>query len=85
MSLNTLRHRPRDTVHELVQADQQVDDNNFDEVEALVMPEHTTVNATRKVRKWIPNALWVWRGACSLGYRRDQLRYENAVTVAILA
>ena len=29
------------------------------EVEALVMPEHTTANATRKVTKWIPKALCV--------------------------
>lgn len=28
------------------------------EVEALVMPEQITVNATRKVMKWTPNALW---------------------------
>ena len=31
----------------------------FAEVEALVMPEQTTANATRKVTKWVPNALWV--------------------------
>ena len=31
----------------------------FAEVDALVMPEHTTANATRKVTKWIPNALCV--------------------------
>ena len=30
-----------------------------DEVEALVMPEHTTVKATRKVMKCTPNALCV--------------------------
>ena len=30
-----------------------------DEVEALVMPEHTTVKATRKVTKCTPNALCV--------------------------
>ena len=28
-------------------------------VDALVMPEHITVKATRKVTKWIPNALCV--------------------------
>lgn len=28
-------------------------------VEALVMPEHTTANATMKVMKWMPNALCV--------------------------
>ena len=33
--------------------------SRFDEVEALVTPEQTTVNATRKVMKWIPNALCV--------------------------
>jgi hypothetical protein len=33
--------------------------STFADVEALVMPEQTTANATRKVRKWIPNALWV--------------------------
>ena len=33
--------------------------SRFDDVEALVMPEHTTVNATRKVMKWMPNALCV--------------------------
>jgi hypothetical protein len=31
----------------------------FADVEALVMPEQSTANATRKVTKWIPNALWV--------------------------
>ena len=28
-------------------------------VDALVMPEHITVKATRKVTKWMPNALCV--------------------------
>ena len=31
----------------------------FAEVEALVMPEQTTANATRNVTKWMPNALCV--------------------------
>ena len=31
----------------------------FDAVEADVMPEHITVNATRNVTKWMPNALCV--------------------------
>ena len=31
----------------------------FDAVEAEVMPEHMTVNATMKVRKCTPKALWV--------------------------
>ena len=31
----------------------------FDAVEAEVMPEHITVKATRKVRKWTPKARWV--------------------------
>ena len=30
-----------------------------DAVEARVMPEHMTVKATRKVTKWMPNALCV--------------------------
>lgn len=29
----------------------------FAHVEALLTPEQTTANATRKVTKWIPNAL----------------------------
>ena len=33
--------------------------SRLDDVEALVMPEQTTVNATRKVMKWMPNALCV--------------------------
>ena len=28
-------------------------------VEAEVMPEHITANATMNVTKWMPNALWV--------------------------
>jgi hypothetical protein len=32
---------------------------NFDAVEALVMPELITAKATRKVRKWMPNAFCV--------------------------
>ena len=31
----------------------------LDAVEAEVMPEHMTVNATRKVTKWMPKALCV--------------------------
>ena len=31
----------------------------FDAVEAEVMPEHITVKATMKVRKWTPKARWV--------------------------
>ena len=33
--------------------------SRLDEVEALVMPEQTTANATRNVTKWMPNALCV--------------------------
>ena len=33
--------------------------SRFDDVEALVMPEHTTAKATRNVTKWMPNALCV--------------------------
>ncbi len=33
--------------------------NALDAVEADVMPEHMTVNATRNVTKWMPNALCV--------------------------
>ena len=33
------------------------------DVAALVTPEQTTANATRKVTKWMPNALWVYRAA----------------------
>ena len=33
--------------------------STLEDVEALVMPEHTTANATRKVTKWMPNALCV--------------------------
>ena len=33
--------------------------NAFDAVEAEVIPEHITVNATRKVKKWMPKALCV--------------------------
>ena len=33
--------------------------STLDEVEALVMPEQTTAKATRKVTKWMPNALCV--------------------------
>ena len=32
-------------------------------VKAEVMPEHITAKATRKVTKWMPNALWVYRAA----------------------
>ena len=32
--------------------------SRLEDVEALVMPEETTVNATRKVTKCSPNALW---------------------------
>ncbi len=31
----------------------------FEAVEAEVIPEHITVKATRKVRKWTPKARWV--------------------------
>ena len=38
-------------------------------VDAEVMPEHMTVNATRKVTKWMPNALCVYSAApAALGY-----------------
>ena len=37
--------------------------NACDAVEAEVMPEHITVNATRKVTKWMPNALCVYSAA----------------------
>ena len=33
--------------------------SRFEEVDALVMPEQTTVKATRNVTKCRPNALWV--------------------------
>ena len=33
--------------------------SRFDDVEALVMPEAITPKATRKVTKWMPNALCV--------------------------
>ena len=33
--------------------------SRLEDVDALVMPEQTTVNATRKVTKWMPNALCV--------------------------
>ncbi len=32
--------------------------SRLEDVEALVIPEQTTVKATRKVTKWMPNALW---------------------------
>ncbi len=35
----------------------------FDEVEALVIPEQITANATRNVKKWMPNALCVYSAA----------------------
>ena len=34
-----------------------------EDVEALVMPEQTTVKATRNVTKWMPNALCVYSAA----------------------
>ena len=37
--------------------------SRFEAVDALVMPEHTTAKATRKVTKWMPNALWVYSAA----------------------
>ena len=33
--------------------------SRFDEVDALVIPEQITPKATRKVTKWMPNALCV--------------------------
>ena len=33
--------------------------SRLDDVDALVMPEQTTVKATRNVTKWMPNALCV--------------------------
>ena len=33
--------------------------STLDDVEALVMPEQITANATRKVKKCSPKALWV--------------------------
>src|SRR5215213_7683095 len=32
-------------------------------VDADVMPEHMTANATMKVKKWTPKALWTYRAA----------------------
>ena len=41
----------------------------LDAVEAEVMPEHITVNATRNVKKWMPNALCVYSAApAACGY-----------------
>ena len=43
--------------------------STFADVDALVMPEQTTANATRKVTKWIPNALWAYSAApAACGY-----------------
>ena len=40
-----------------------------DAVDADVMPEHITANATMKVRKWMPNARCVYSAApAALGY-----------------
>ena len=40
-----------------------------DAVDAEVMPEHITTNATRNVKKWMPNALWVYSAApAACGY-----------------
>ena len=41
----------------------------LDAVDAEVIPEHITVNAMMKVRKWMPNALCVYRAApAACGY-----------------
>ena len=38
-------------------------------VEAEVMPEHITVKQIKKVKKWMPNALWVYSAApAACGY-----------------
>src|SRR6478672_129047 len=40
-----------------------------DAVDAEVIPEHITTNATRNVKKWMPNALWVYSAApAACGY-----------------
>jgi hypothetical protein len=41
----------------------RLDANAREAVEALVIPEHITVNATMKVRKCTPNALCVYSAA----------------------
>ena len=43
--------------------------NARDAVDAEVIPEHITVKAMMKVRKWIPNALCAYRAApAACGY-----------------
>ena len=45
------------------------DAKNRDAVDADVMPEHITMNATRNVTKWMPNALCVYSAApAACGY-----------------
>ena len=42
-----------------LEAVDEVAANAREAVDADVMPEHITVKATRKVKKWMPNALCV--------------------------
>src|SRR5699024_6567659 len=52
-------------------------------VDAEVIPEHITTKHTRKVTKWMPNALWVYSAApAACGYLVTSSRYEQAVRVA---
>jgi len=45
------------------------DAKNRDAVDADVMPEHITMNATKNVAKWMPNALCVYSAApAACGY-----------------
>ena len=47
----------------------RLDANARDAVEAEVIPEHITTKATRKVKKWMPNALCVYSAApAACGY-----------------
>jgi hypothetical protein len=58
-SIQPLTSRPAKRFAERVAAD----------VDALVMPEHTTAKATMNVRKWIPNALCAYSAApAAAGY-----------------